>query len=287
MTKIVAFTGKRGSGKDTAAQTLRSAGYVLMAFAEPLRDILKIVYGLTDEELLDTHLKEQVLTRFPWRSPRDLMTTIGTQGFRDLIHQETWVKALERRAEQHDFVGVTDLRFLTEEAMLNKHKAIIIRVINPNRKDEDETSQHRSETEMDKIVADFEILNDGTIEELHAKVRAAIGIEPDYTVLSNEEQGLSGTFRKTALVEAIQLRWENWSDICDFMGGIISPANPGRSVDTYSETCGNTAPFIEITIPTLEGDHTAKHGDWIAKGPKGEFWPIKPDIFRETYERVA
>jgi hypothetical protein len=148
-------------------------------------------------------------------------------------------------------------------------------------------SQHRSETEMDQIVANFEIVNDGTIAELHAKVRAVLGIEVDYVATSNEAEGLLGTFRKTALIDAIQLRWENWSDICDFMGGVISPANPGRSVDTYSETCGNTAPFIEITIPTLEGDETARHGDWIARGIHGEFWPIKPDIFRKTYERVS
>jgi Dephospho-CoA kinase len=286
MTKIVAFTGKRGSGKDTAAKTLIGAGYKLMAFAEPLREILKIVYGLTDEELNDTVLKEKVLERFPWRSPRDLMTTIGTQGFRDLIHQETWVRALERRALQHELVGVTDLRFLTEEAMLKENNAVIIRIINPNRKDDDDTSKHRSETEMDSIIATHEIINDGTIEELHAKVRTVLDIPVDYVAASNDK-GRMGIFMKTTPIRAIQLRWENWSEICTFMGGIIGPSNPGRSVDTYSETCGNTEPFIEISIPTLEGVMTARHGDWIAKGPKGEYWAIKPDIFRATYAPVT
>ena len=42
--------------------------------------------------------------------------------------------------------------------------------------------------------------------------------------------------------------------------------------------------FFEI--PTLEGDHTATPGDWIIKGVKGEFYPCKPDIFEQTYERV-
>lgn len=41
-----------------------------------------------------------------------------------------------------------------------------------------------------------------------------------------------------------------------------------------------------ITIPTLEGDHTASAGDYIIKGVKGEFYPCKPDIFALTYERV-
>jgi hypothetical protein len=30
----------------------------------------------------------------------------------------------------------------------------------------------------------------------------------------------------------------------------------------------------------------ANKGDWIIKGVKGEFYPIKDDIFRQTYEAV-
>jgi hypothetical protein len=42
----------------------------------------------------------------------------------------------------------------------------------------------------------------------------------------------------------------------------------------------------ELIIPTLEGDHTARVGDWIIKGVKGELYPCKPDIFEMTYEPV-
>ena len=31
----------------------------------------------------------------------------------------------------------------------------------------------------------------------------------------------------------------------------------------------------------------AMRGDWIVKGVKGEFYPVKPDIFKQTYELVA
>jgi len=30
----------------------------------------------------------------------------------------------------------------------------------------------------------------------------------------------------------------------------------------------------------------ASDGDWIIKGIKGEFYPCKPDIFEQTYEKV-
>ena len=39
-----------------------------------------------------------------------------------------------------------------------------------------------------------------------------------------------------------------------------------------------------LTIPTLEGDHTANIGDWIIQGVKGEVYPCKPDIFDATYD---
>ena len=86
-------------------------------------------------------------------------------------------------------------------------------------------------------------------------------------------------------VEAVQLNWKNWQDVCELLGGIISPENPARSVDTFSDRCGEVGPqWIELTIPTLEGNHIAKHGDWIIRGVHGEFYPCKPDIFEKTYE---
>ena len=39
-------------------------------------------------------------------------------------------------------------------------------------------------------------------------------------------------------------------------------------------------------IETLEGDHLAQFGDYIVRGVKGELYPVKPDIFEETYEIV-
>jgi hypothetical protein len=42
----------------------------------------------------------------------------------------------------------------------------------------------------------------------------------------------------------------------------------------------------KVVIQTPEGNMTAALGDWIIKGVKGEFYPCKPDIFEETYERV-
>ncbi len=92
--------------------------------------------------------------------------------------------------------------------------------------------------------------------------------------------------KKRIEIEAVQLRWSTWSEMCDFLGGIVSLENPARPVGTFSDTCGEAKPYIELTIPTLEGNHIARHGDWIIKGVKGEFYPCKPDIFEATYDAV-
>jgi len=39
-------------------------------------------------------------------------------------------------------------------------------------------------------------------------------------------------------------------------------------------------------IKTIEGVMTVSENDYIIKGIQGEFYPCKPDIFEQTYERV-
>lgn len=41
------------------------------------------------------------------------------------------------------------------------------------------------------------------------------------------------------------------------------------------------------TITTMEGPLHVSNGDWIIKGVKGEWYPIKDDIFKETYDQVG
>lgn len=176
MTQIVAFTGKRGAGKDSAAQALKDIGYTHMSFADPLREVVQIVYGISMEEMMNPVAKENPLTYYPFKSPREILTLLGTQGFRDLIADDTWVKAFERRAREYPRVVNSDLRFLNEEAMLKENGACIIRIVNPHRVDTDAHSQHRSETEMDGIEPHFTLTNDGTIGRLHSKVLSAVSL---------------------------------------------------------------------------------------------------------------
>ena len=38
-----------------------------------------------------------------------------------------------------------------------------------------------------------------------------------------------------------------------------------------------------LRIKTPEGTMTAYYGDWVLRGVRGDIYPCKPDIFRETY----
>jgi hypothetical protein len=85
--------------------------------------------------------------------------------------------------------------------------------------------------------------------------------------------------KKPIVIEAIQLTWENWPDICDHME--VGELSDGRPEGLLVGKDG-----IGLKIPTLEGIMRASEGDWIIKGIKGEIYACKPDIFKETYEEV-
>lgn len=175
---LVAFTGKRGHGKNSCADVLIAQGWTHLAFADPLRDIAKIAYGVTDHEMADTVLKEQVLARWPSKSPREILQRIGTDMFRAYV-PDTWTKTFERRAREALAAGApgvvcSDLRFLNEADTVTRLGGTIIRVVDPNKLATDAASLHASETELEQIVEDITIQNDGTLADLHARVTQAL-----------------------------------------------------------------------------------------------------------------
>ncbi len=59
--------------------------------------------------------------------------------------------------------------------------------------------------------------------------------------------------------------------------------DPDKEGVSLCEICGRTI-HDHGWIDTLEGGHIVCAGDWIITGVKGERYPCKDDIFRETYE---
>lgn len=58
--------------------------------------------------------------------------------------------------------------------------------------------------------------------------------------------------------------------------------DPDVSGDSICKHCGQSM-HDHGWIDTLEGGHIVCPGDWIITGIKGEHYPCKPDIFKQTY----
>ena len=66
----------------------------------------------------------------------------------------------------------------------------------------------------------------------------------------------------------------------------------GNNIDEVKELAKSAVEHIifvdnNLYIETLEGNMNVSIGDYIIKGIVGEFYPCKPDIFKETYETVS
>lgn len=80
-----------------------------------------------------------------------------------------------------------------------------------------------------------------------------------------------GWYRKLPIeIEAVQLTYENLAQIVKW----IEPV----------PTHGKDHQGLYIAVDTLAGQVHAREGDWIIRGVKGEFYPCRDEIFRETYE---
>ncbi|UTC29043.1 deoxynucleotide monophosphate kinase [Brevundimonas phage vB_BpoS-Marchewka] len=176
---IIAFTGLRGHGKTTAAEALTETyGYAHVNFADPVRDVCHRVYGVSYIEMLDPVLKETVLDRYPFKSPRELLQRIGTEMFRGYL-DDTWVKAFERTVNDllrdgAEGVVCSDCRFLNEAAMLRAMGASLIRITDPRKMNNHGDDQkivdvygaHASEREIPLLPVSMTIINDRTARDL-------------------------------------------------------------------------------------------------------------------------
>ena len=100
-----------------------------------------------------------------------------------------------------------------------------------------------------------------------------------------------GKFRKKpVVVDAVQLRWNTWDEMCEFAGVGAAPSQPhGCYVgpDGQALPNGQISEEIGLLIPTLEGVMLARGGDYVIRGVRGELYPCKEEIFRATYEPQA
>lgn len=179
---IIGLTGLKRSGKDTMANHLvENYGYTKYAFADPIRDICRVVFDWNDRHFFGD-LKE-VIDPFWGISPRWAMQWIGTEAFQyylsadapafaSKIGRNIWVmKFINWYFNNHyTNVVISDMRFFHElEGLQNTFfdKLKTVRIVNSNCIPND---THASEVDIPKLPVDIEIENSNTFDSLYASI---------------------------------------------------------------------------------------------------------------------
>lgn len=176
--RIIGLSGRAGVGKDTAAKRLCVRhGFVSRAFAYPLKEAARNIFGFTDAQL-NGNLKE-VVDEFWGKTPRKVMQLLGTDCVRKIIDDDVWIKSMERAIKnprdlegtgainQGAGIAITDVRFPNEAHAIRRWGGEVWRIERPIAAVE----AHVSETALDAFVFDRVLKNPtGTIEALWALV---------------------------------------------------------------------------------------------------------------------
>lgn len=90
-------------------------------------------------------------------------------------------------------------------------------------------------------------------------------------------------------MEAVQLRWDNWSEVCEFARvGKLSEGKPeGCFLDPVSFSPlaeKESSDVIGLKIPSGTGVMIAKESDYIVRGTYGELFIMWKSVFENTYE---
>lgn len=159
MTKILAFSGRKQSGKTTGAQYIESLinnqglniSYRIYSFADPLKeDICMNILGLTYEQCYGSDEDKNTMTKLQWNgeklTARRAMEVIGTDIFRQL-YNPVWVEATINKIKKDklDLAIICDCRFPNEVDIILEENGYVIRLdLDPF------NSQSNSESALDK-----------------------------------------------------------------------------------------------------------------------------------------
>jgi dephospho-CoA kinase len=164
--KIIGLIGAKQSGKDTFFSFLHPQ-YMRMAFADNVKKVGEY-FGYKEE------YKNE-------KKYRILLQRIGTEIGR-FINENIWVEKLLIDIDDHFLnfdtgIIITDMRFENENILINEYckknniQYNTIKILRPSIFKED---SHSSEQYWKEAITDYTIINDGTLEEYHKKIKDLI-----------------------------------------------------------------------------------------------------------------
>lgn len=186
---VVGVAGYAGAGKDTVADILvEDFGFEKMSFADPLREMalaIDPIIGLDyswdkfgtvvrySQALEEVGYNE---AKFKYPEIRQFLQRLGTDAVRNVIGHDTWTYLASKRVQEAFERGVpgvvfADVRFRNEAEELSKYGSVI-RVERPGI---GPAGDHVSEHDLDGYDFHRIIQNDGTIDDLRAKLTEIYG----------------------------------------------------------------------------------------------------------------
>ena len=141
MKLLIGLSGKKRSGKDTAATMIREAlphhNVVTLSFALPLKAFVARAYNISVEQLENEKAR--------WRKALQFTGSYC----RELYGDDYWIRQVNVQLNQctdTDVVIITDVRYRNEADYVRKLGGVVVRVNRPN---VDTLDMHSSEIELD------------------------------------------------------------------------------------------------------------------------------------------
>jgi hypothetical protein len=205
--KILGLCGKKGVGKDTAAEILLDKGWARISFADPLKELCAAVFDIKPAKFFHPEFKDLVFEEpiilgrdhadnfiaaldrplyghaqshliydaFEGKeinTARELLQFIGTDVVRNCVSTTYWVDLAEKRLQRwvNDGVSVvfTDVRMPNERDLVKDYGGVVARIT----RDVDNADNHASELQNFKV--DCTIGNNGSIEDLHHLIKEVV-----------------------------------------------------------------------------------------------------------------
>jgi len=141
--KLIGICGHAGAGKDTVGNYLRERhdNTYKLAFADALKQAVRQMFGVDEDALYETHLKE-IPDPFWGVSPRQMAQFFGTEMVRETIGKlipevgdKFWIHRMVQKLnglgehleyDSDDVVVITDVRFQNEYDWIVSQGGIII-----------------------------------------------------------------------------------------------------------------------------------------------------------------
>lgn len=184
---VVGLHGPAHCGKDTTGGFMVAAGFTRFAYADPLKQVCKTAFCLSDAEAFDPRFKNVVIERLGV-TPRTLWQTVGTELFRNQIDEDFWLRNMLLRIVSAHAAGqcgkgfvITDVRYDNEAALVRELGGTVVHIRAPRSfvAEAGVNWNHSSEAGIAFHADDMRLDNDGDLEQLRNQSEAIVRFECD------------------------------------------------------------------------------------------------------------